>query len=142
MQNNAVNDICQTKTQLPGSMVSVCTADLRQTVCAPVISATVAPCSAAAWRSMWSEPTPAVRISFSLGAFLSSSSARSRSARVGVHDTDDTNSVCVVFIRMQCHVTCRTVCIYISRLLGALTGDIGGVEGLQYIGKGTEGHRL
>ena len=36
---------------------------------APTHSATVSPWSAAAWRSMWSEPMPAVSSSFSFFAF-------------------------------------------------------------------------
>ncbi len=46
--------------------MTACSATL--TTFEPVISATVTPRSAAAARSMWSEPTPAVRMRRSFGA--------------------------------------------------------------------------
>ena len=41
-----------------------------------VTSATVIPCSAAAWRSTWSDPIPAVIASFRFGAFAIRSAVR------------------------------------------------------------------
>lgn len=43
---------------------------MREMMQVPETSATVRPFSAAAWRSTWSEPTPAVNISFKFFAFL------------------------------------------------------------------------
>lgn len=52
------------------------TCSATETTFEPETSRTWMPCSTAALRSMWSEPTPAVMQSFRFGAFLIKSAVR------------------------------------------------------------------